>query len=545
MKIVTSDQMRALEQKAERAGTSTDALMENAGLEVARSVRRILGRVVGSHALVLAGKGNNGGDGLVVARRLRSWGGHVAVCLAGERPDDDPKLAPVLAQRTPIITPGTPKLGATLATADIVVDAVLGTGRSRPIGGPLESLLRDVAAERSKRPALRVLAVDLPSGLDADTGAVDPACAGADVTVALGRPKVGLYRFPGAEAAGRVEIADIGLPPGLDSDVPVDLVTRGWAASALPPRPLSGHKGTFGRVLVVAGSRSYAGAAALAVGGAGRVGAGLVTLAAPESLRASVAPRVVEATHLPLDEAAPGVHSPSAAGQVLGEAGKCRAMLVGPGIGQAPETREMLRGLLLSGEPLPPAVIDADGLNFLARHDGWWDGLPGPAVLTPHPGEMARLTGRSTADVQRDRIATALNAAGRWGCVVVFKGAYTVVASPDGRAMVSPFANPALASAGTGDVLAGAVAGLLAQGLDPADAAALGVYLHGAAAEVAVRRSRGGRPWRRRSRKEPDTCRAGGWVPVVTGTTSGRGGAGLLASDLLPALPRAIAALAG
>ncbi len=510
MKIVTSDQMRTLEQRAERAGTPTDALMETAGAEVARSVRRVLGRVVGTHTLVLVGKGNNGGDGLVVARRLRSWGGRVTVCLVGGRPDGDPKLAPVLRQRTPIVAPGAPQLRAALASADIVVDAVLGTGHSRPIDGPLEALLRDVAAERSKRPALRLLAVDLPSGVDADTGAVDPACVGADITVALGRPKVGLYRFPAAEAAGSVEIADIGLPPGLDTDVTVDLMTPGWAASALPARPLSGHKGTFGRVIVVAGSRKYVGAASLAAGGAGRVGAGLVTLAAPESLQAAVAPRVVEATHLPLDEAAPGVHSPTAARQVLDEAPKCRALLVGCGIGQAPETREMLRGLLMSGQPLPSTVIDADGLNFLARHDGWWDRLTGPAVLTPHPGEMARLTGRSTADVQRDRTSAALEAAVRWGCVVALKGAFTVVASPTGVAAISPFANPALASAGTGDVLAGAVAGLLAQGLDPMDAAALGVYLHGAAAELAA--------------------------------PAGR--AGLLAGDLLPALPRAIAALA-
>ena len=530
MKIVTSDQMRTLEERSERAGTSTDTLMENAGLEVASTVRRVLGRVVGTHTLVLVGKGNNGGDGLVVARRLSSWGGHVAVCLAGDRPDGDPKLVPVLAQRTPIFTPGTPELRAALATADIVVDAVLGTGRSRPIAGSLEALLRDVEAERSRRPALRLFAVDVPSGVDADTGTVDPACAGADITVTLGRPKAGLYRFPGAEVVGTVEIAGIGLPPGLDSDIPVDLMTRAWAASALPTRPLAGHKGTFGRTLVVAGSRSYVGAAALAVGGAGRVGAGLLTLAAPASQQAALALMAAEATHLPLAEAVPGVHSPAAAGQVLEEAEKCKALLVGPGVGQAPETRAMLRDLLLSGEPLPPPVIDADGLNFLAREDGWWNKLPGPAVLTPHPGEMARLTGLSTVEVQGDRTAVAIESAERWGCVVVLKGAFTVVAQPvrgtlrqaqgerigegvrlGGVAAVSPFANPALATAGTGDVLAGAITGLMAQGLGPVDAASLGVYLHGAAAEVAAP---GGR-------------------------------AGLLASDLLPALPRAIAALVG
>ena len=297
----------------------------------------------------------------------------------------------------------------------------------------------------------------------------------------------------------------------MDGDVPVDLMTRTWAASTLPPRPLSGHKGTFGRVMIVAGSHNYVGAALLAAGSAGRVGTGLVTLAAPASLQAAVAPQAVEATHLPLDETSPGIHSPRSARQVVEAAPACQALLVGCGIGQASDTQEMLRRLLLSWEPLPATVIDADGLNFLAGQDGWWYRLTGSAVLTPHPGEMARLTGRSTEEVQSDRTATALEAAERWGCVVAFKGAFTVVASPRGRAYVSPFANPALASAGTGDVLAGAIAGLLAQGLDPMDAAALGVYLHGAAAEAAAHDGR----------------------------------AGLLAGDLLPALPRAIAALAG
>ena len=513
MKIVTSEQMRVLEQRSESAGVSTDTLMENAGLAVARSVRRHLGRVVGTQVVVLAGRGNNGGDGLVVARRLRSWGGRVTVYLTGPRPPDDLKLAPVILQGTAVVylesDDGLDRLRGSLETADMVVDAVLGTGRSRPIDGLLEETLRDVAAARARRPGLRIMALDLPTGLDADTGAVDPACLPADVTVTLGRPKTGLYRFPGAEYTGKVEIGDIGIPAGLDGDIPLELITREWAAARLPRRPLSAHKGAFGRTMVVAGSRNYVGAAYLAATSAGRVGAGLVTLAIPESLRTPVAARTVEATYLPLPESSPGVPGEKAAALVLENLAGYSALLVGCGLGQSSETGQLVERLLLSGARLPAAVVDADGLNLIPilRGPDWWKSLSAPAILTPHPGEMARLTGLSTRAVEEDRVGVAVRGAGRWNKVVVLKGAFTVVAFPGGRAMLSPFATPGLASAGTGDVLAGAIAGLLSQGLPLEDAATLGVYLHGLAGDLA---------------------------------TEEAGKIGMLAGDLLSALPKAI-----
>ncbi len=512
MKIVTSDQMRLLEQRSESAGVSTDSLMENAGLAVARSVRRRLGRVVGTQVVVVAGKGNNGGDGLVVARRLRSWGGRVTVCLTGPRPPGDPKLALVVSQGSAVvhldIDAGLAQLRESLASADLVVDAVLGTGRSRPIEGVLEEILRVVAGARARRSGLNVMALDLPTGLDADSGAVDPACLAADATVTLGRPKPGLYAFPGAEYTGQVEIVDIGIPAGLDGDIPLALMTREWAAALLPRRPLSAHKGTFGRTMVVAGSRNYPGAAYLAATAAGRAGAGLVTLAIPESLRTPVAARAAEATYLPLPESSPGMPGEQAAALVLENLDGYSALLVGCGLGQAPETGRLVEGLLLSGAPLPPAVIDADGLNLLPKQGGadWWKRLLSPAVLTPHPGEMAWLTDLSTQAVGEDRIGVAVRSAGSWDKVVVLKGAFTVVACPSGRAMMSPFANPGLASAGTGDVLAGAIAGLLSQGMPLEDAATLGVYLHGLAGDLAT---------------------------AEMGTT------GMLAGDLLSTLPKA------
>ena len=487
--------------------------MENAGLAVARVARRMVGPLTGVRVVVLIGPGNNGGDGLVTARHLQRWGARVTAYLCRDRNADDPKLADALDADVRVVRasddPQFAGLKTELGSAHLVVDAVLGTGRARPITGLLEEILRTLSDVRAAKPASRLLALDLPTGLDSDTGEVDPACVASDVTVALVYPKRGHVGFPGASFTGRLEVADIGLPAGLDGDVRLKLMTGDWALSTLPERPLNSHKGTFGRAMIVAGSRNFLGAASLSATAAGRVGAGLVTIAIPESLVSSVAPRAIEPTFLPLPESSAGVVSADAASSILESLDGYAALLIGCGLGQAEETRMMVAGLLLSGAELPPAVVDADGLNTLARISGWWKRWPSRAVLTPHPGEMSRLTGEST---ERSRLDSALEAATRWNKTVVLKGAHTVVAHPDGSAMISPFANPALATAGTGDVLAGAIVGLLAQGMSLEDAAQIGVYLHALAGE-------------RVSKELGDT--------------------GVLASDLLPALPRTIRDLRG
>ncbi len=514
-KVVTAEQMRLIEQRSEAAGVSTQTLMANAGLAVAKRVQFYLDRVEGARVMVLVGPGNNGGDGLVAAHHLQRWGSDVAVYLCADRRDDDPNLSQVREGNSRTIQAtedqGLERLHEEMGTADIVLDAVLGTGRSRPMADLIQEIFGGLAAARADRPELRLVALDLPSGLDADSGAVDAVCPPADVTIATGYPKVGLFEFPGASYTGSVETVGIGLPPRLDDDVNLGLMTPEWAAAALPERPASGHKGTFGRTLIVAGSREFIGAAHLAASAAGRVGAGLVTLATPESLLTSVAALAAEPTHLPLPESAPGVPSPNAADLILERARGYHSLLVGCGMGQAPSTRDMLTRLLLSGAPLPPTVVDADALNFLASSErNWWKEFPTPAIVTPHPGEMARLTGMSTEEVQKARVPIASDAAAMWNKVTVLKGAHTVVTSPGGDTLLSPFANPGLATAGTGDVLAGAISGLMAQGLSLEDSAALGVYLHGAAAELA--------------REE-------------------LGDTGMLAGDLLIRLPRAIKGL--
>ncbi len=509
MKLCTAAEQRALEEAAARAGRPPDALMEEAGLAVAQEVWINLGAMPERKAVVLVGPGNNGGDGLVAARHLHDLGAHVVVLLLAKRGEDDANLKQLVERNVTILRQAQDDL---LDGADAIVDAVLGTGRARPLDGAIADVLERASRMRESVVAPRVFAVDLPTGVDCDTGAADSYALRADVTIALGCSKVGLHTLPGAEYAGRVEVVDIGLPKDAVDALPVELLNPRWVRERLPARPLGGNKGTFGRVLVVAGSKLYAGAARLASLGALRSGAGLVTLACPAGVQPLVAANASEVTYLPLPDRA-GFVAPEAAVDVASALGGYDALLLGPGLGQGAGQQSFVRQLLCSlPADGPPVVIDADGLNNLSKLPRWWERVSVRCVLTPHPGEQARLTRRSIDEIQRDRLSSAREAAREWGQTVVLKGAYTVVAAPDGRAGVNPYANPALASAGTGDVLAGAIAGLLAQGLSPFEAACCGVYLHAAAAE---------------------------------GLRGDIGDAGLLAGDLLPELPRTMRELKG
>ncbi len=512
MKIVTAEQMRQIDKSCADAGLPTGVLMENAGKAVAEEVKQFLGSVKKKPVLIVAGPGNNGGDGLVAARSLHDWGATVSLCLCSQRPDDDRNLT--LVQERGITTVDATqgedleRLGKVLSSATVVVDALFGTGRSRPLHGIFRRVLDRIAAAKEEKPPLRIIALDLPSGLDADTGAVDPACLYADNTITLGFPKLGLFNFPGAERAGRVSVADIGIPAHLAETVDTELITDRWASSALPGRPLEANKGSFGRVLVAAGSISYIGAAYLACVGAMRVGAGLVTLATAASLQPVLAARLTEATYLPLPESHRGIISPQAARLIHRQMEHYNVLLLGCGLGQSQSVMRFVRATVLqSREPLPSLVLDADALNTLSQIPGWWQQLASNAILTPHPGEMARLAGVSIGEVQQDRVSITRRVAREWNKTVVLKGAYTVIAAPGGETRISPITNPGLASAGTGDVLTGAIAGLVAQGLSLFDAAALGVYLHGKAGEV------------------------------VRGRL---GDAGMVATDLLPELPLVI-----
>lgn len=509
MKLCSADEMRALEVRAAAAGRGAHVLMEEAGLAVAQEVWISLGAAPERKVVVLAGPGNNGGDGLVAARHLHDFGANVVVLLLKARGEDDANLKLLIERDVDVrvLSDDLAPLEDALDGADVVIDAVLGTGHARPLEGLIARVTDRVDSARHEPLRPQVFAVDLPTGVDADTGHADPHALRADVTIALGCSKVGLHTLPGAEYAGRVEVIDIGLPHEAVDELPVELLNARWVRERLPPRPAGANKGTFGRVLIVAGSKLYIGAARLAALGSLRSGAGLVTLACPESVQPLVAAGMSEVTYLPLREHN-GFVAPEAAMDVARVIDTYDVLVVGPGLGQGQRQESFLRQLLPSLEEANArVVIDADGLNNLAKQPRWWERMRAPCVLTPHPGEHARLTRRSIEEIQSNRLASARDAAHMLGHTIVLKGAYTVIASPGGRAAVNPYASPALASAGTGDVLSGVISGLLAQGLAPFEAACCGAYVHAATAE---------------------------------GLRADLGDAGMLAGDLLPELPRTL-----
>ncbi|MBX3055969.1 MAG: NAD(P)H-hydrate dehydratase [Anaerolineae bacterium] len=513
MKVFTVSEMVAAEKAADAAGVSYAQMMESAGRAVAEAIMARYS-VAGMRVLVLVGPGNNGGDGLVCGRYLAQAGADVAFYLSKPRnPATDANYAQIQQMGLFAVEAGFDQrfrvLRTRLSVSDLVVDALLGTGVTRPIVGELAKLMRQCAAgieerrtalleqtrsrlvsldfnteaqRRREGSGLPVFAVDCPSGLNCDTGALDALAVPADLTVTFAGPKRGHFIFPGAAACGELVVADIGIPADLPvvQAVDVEVVTAVLAHALLPPRPKDGHKGSFGKVLIAAGCDQYRGAPVLAAKGAFRAGAGLVALATPDVVRQTAVVALPEATYPPI--AAEKVLAAETAVQLLPTLPQYDALLVGPGLGQ---TAVDFLTTLLTAPSLPPLVLDADGLNGLAQLPDWPRLLPPDTVLTPHPAEMARLMGISLADLlARDRVEVAQEQARAWGQVVLLKGAYTVVAAPDGRVTILPFANPALAVGGSGDVLSGVIVALLGQGVRPYAAAILGGYLHGAAAAL-------------------------------------------------------------
>ena len=488
MRAVTAAEMRQVEDEAIRQGTTVEGLMQLAGRAVANHVVEALGgRVAQRHVLVLAGPGNNGGDGLIAARVLAQRGAAVTVVCPVPRGDDDPLIAECAAAGCSIIFDVPSDFGAVLSKAEVVVDALLGTGRSRAIEGSVRDALNKVAGARGRRDGPKVVAVDVPSGLDSDTGEADAATVAADVTVALGSVKRGCLTPTGASYCGQIRVADIGLEP-VSGGVGLEVLDCHSVAEMLPNRPSTSHKGTFGHAVIVGGAEAYRGAPALAGRAAARAGAGTVAIAAPESLTDSIAPMAPEATHIRLKDKPPNSWS-AASAVFLAEAFGSRAadgLAIGPGIGPNAGSAEFLREFIGRISAETPTVFDADALTILSQMPEWWTRVAGPVVLTPHPGEMARLCGVSVEEVQSARVGIAAEKANEWGTTVVLKGAYTVIASPDEPPVICPLAFPALASGGTGDALAGIITGFLAQNLTTRDAARAGVYVHGVAGVLAA-----------------------------------------------------------
>ncbi len=506
MKLVTTGEMKHAEYPARRTGIPPSKLIEQAGRFVAETVRRIAG-IPDNKVLVLVGPGNNGGDGLAAARYLSGWGHDITVYLCSSR--DEAEILGIKSVDGQSDS-DQERLVFLLTEADIVVDAIFGTGQNRPIQGIFQKVLLRLGGVKNSGRPLKILAVDLPSGLDADTGKPDPVTPFADITVTLGLAKRGLYSPSGAERAGEIVVADIGLPAILTEGLSSGTLDSEWARSVLPYRSPYGNKGSFGKILVIAGSAHYIGAAYLACAAAMRVGAGLTSLAIPRSLQVAVSSRLAEVTFFPLEESSPGTVLPDTFKAVLEASKDYEVVLSGCGLGDKPQTREFSLKIAFQLKPDKKIVVDADALNYLSSYREWWKRIPFDAVMTPHPGEMARLCGIEAREVQANRFELALQKAAEWNKTIVLKGANTVIAAPDGRLRINISANAGMATAGTGDVLAGAISGLLAQGMDFFDAACLGTYLHSIAGERTALRF---------------------------------GDAGMIASDLLAELPLAIRGL--
>ena len=517
MKLVTVPEMRAIEQQADASGLTYAAMMENAGHWLADEIRILPYSQDGLHeALGLVGSGNNGGDTLIALTALVAKGWRARAYLLNRSAD---ALADRLVKAGGEITlaesdPNFEKLTTLVASADVVVDGLLGTGLKLPLKADAAALLNAVnAAIAAQAWPPYVVAVDCPSGVDCDSGQAAPEAVPASITVCMAAVKRGLLQFPAFELVGELRVVDIGLSEKQDlwKESKHCVADDELVEDILPARPADSHKGTFGTALIVAGSINYTGAALLSGKAAARVGAGLVQMAVPGPVHAALAGHFPEATWILLPQEM-GVIAESAADVLVKNLERATALLIGPGLGSEDTTQNFVENLL-SGKTsakkpggrigflqnddektaakssiLPPIVVDADGLRHLAKTDGWAKRLPAPAILTPHPGEMAALTGLEKADIQKDRLGMALKYAAEWGHVVVLKGAFTVVAAPDGRSTTIPVATSALAHAGTGDVLAGLIVGLRAQGVEAYEAAVAGAWIHAQAGLYAVER---------------------------------------------------------
>lgn len=486
MKVITGETMQAIDRRAiSEFGMPGLTLMENAGKGCVEEIVAAYGGATGCKAAVVAGKGNNGGDGYVIARLLREQGWQVAVLILARQDEiggDARTNLDRLDEATLAFCPEPEILdrySQLLKEADVIVDAMLGTGLKNEVRGiyaKAAALVNDAG-----RP---VVAVDIPSGIDANSGKVLGCAVRADLTVTFAFAKCGHVLYPGAEYTGRLVVVDIGIPPEAVAGMECcEFLDAAAIKPLLPRRSRNSHKGSYGHCLIIAGSTGKTGAAAMAANSAVRSGAGLVTLAVPASLNAILEIKTTEAMTLPLADGWKGhlgEHPLPPMEKLL--AGR-NAVALGPGIGWHPETALLVRQLITEIDL--PLVVDADGLNAISEDPSVLSKKASDCmILTPHPGEMARLAGMTVVAVEADRIGVAREFATRHQVCLVLKGARTVIAAPDGEVAINGSGNPGMASGGMGDILTGILAALLAQGYAPADACRLGVFVHGYAADL-------------------------------------------------------------
>ncbi|MCY4539876.1 MAG: NAD(P)H-hydrate dehydratase [Chloroflexi bacterium] len=510
MKVVSVEKMRQIESSVDATLFSYDQMMLKAGGAAGRQLRRRVDIDDGTRVTFLIGKGNNGGDGLVMAVDMaRHSPAQIRIYLLQPRPENDDVFRRALEAGLFVANASDDHdlrlLKSLVTSADVIVDAIFGIGLRLPLRGVASKVLRAVnlmmnrskssraagaqtsdAHEKSVRPF--VFALDCPSGVDCDTGEADTNTLLADATITFIAAKPGLFTFPAARYVGDLIISPLDIPesfPALNA-ISKSVMVKDKARSILPPRPLDGHKGSFGKLMVVAGSPNYIGALALSAEAAYRAGTGLVTVATTGDLVRTVAGRLREPTYLALPDT-DGAINEAAVHPIVEHSRGYDALLLGCGLGRHPSTKAFVEKLL-DATVLPSLVVDADALNILSEIPYWWKKLPAQTIITPHAGEMARLRKSSPAKVNASRWELAAGAAADWNLVVVLKGAHTLIADPTGMVSVIPFKTDALGTAGTGDVLAGVIAGLRAQGAAAFDSAGLGAYAHALAGTIAVDR---------------------------------------------------------
>jgi hydroxyethylthiazole kinase-like uncharacterized protein yjeF len=488
MKLVTSEQMRQVDREAiDKRNIPGEQLMERAGRGIALSLlEHVITVPDATSVAVFCGKGNNGGDGYVIARYLSEAGVNVEIFYLGpvEKLSDDARLNydRALKAGIPLQEIKSAEDFPEDLMADFVIDAIFGTGFSgapRGVAGELIEFINEQDAE--------IVAVDMPSGLNADNGQFEGAVVQADYTFTLALPKYGLFVSPGRELAGWEEVVSIGIPDDAVESFGFknELITEEWVADTLPERKPDGHKGTFGYLFVLAGSTGMTGAAVMTAMSALRTGCGLVRLGCPQSVQPLLATKLTEiTTHVLPDVGRKGRLALRGLGEIRQLFKQNQAVVIGPGIGTHHETVELVSRLVSALEL--PSLIDADGLNCLAKHIDALKACPSTPVITPHPGEFKRLTGKSTPNGIEDLADMARETAAELGVVLVLKGSPTLVTSPEGVCYLNPTGNHGMATGGSGDVLSGIIGSLLAQGLAPLEAARAGVYLHGLAGDLAA-----------------------------------------------------------
>jgi len=491
MKLATPVQMKKIDETAiNRYGIPGIILMENAALNVAVTAAEMLKESDSSRIAIIAGKGNNGGDGFAAARHLmRSF--DVTIISLAERENisgDAAVFLNILENLNADIRYCTEpdsveEIRKVISNADLIVDGIFGTGIRGEINGFYAGVISAMNESRK-----RILSIDIPSGISGETGQVLGVAVKAEKTVTFSLPKQGLYQYPGREYSGEIIIADIGIPPGAIEEAGIrgELLDRAFLLPYLPERPKDGHKGTFGRVMIITGSKGMTGAGVLAAQAAFKTGSGLVYLAVPQSLSAIYGTVIPEAIVYPLKDEN-GIISDAETGFLVDKAAMMDAVVIGPGLSAEFQIEKLVNGFVANC-PVP-MVIDADALNVLDL-----DSLQkrkAPAVLTPHPGEFARLSGLSVGEVQKDRCRRAVEMSRKTGSVIVLKGAGTVIACPDGRYFVNPTGHHCLAVAGSGDVLAGITGSLLGQRVPSEMAACLAAFIHGMCGELLAEKSNG------------------------------------------------------